>query len=153
MEDGLRHSVSCWKIGCVSEMPFFTWDHFWHRESAVNCVNIQIKKVWCRCPPIWTIFHQLLSFIYSSMISWWWAIPVTSSKEDHKVSSISPSTCPVLSIKFRLYLGKQSGIMGGKMPLPNCSSDLQRVWKFQELWFGNMLPEMNDPLTAYVIYD
>ena len=124
MEDGSRHSVSCWKIGCVSEMSFFTWDHFRHRESAVNCVNIKFQKIQCRCPPIWTIFHQLLSFIYSSTVSWWWAMdiawasPATSSKWDHKVSSISPSTCPAWSIKFRLYLGKQSGIWVARCHFP-----------------------------------
>ena len=124
MEDGSRHSVSCWKIGCVLEMPFFAWDHFRHRESAVNHVNIKFQKVQCRCLPIQMIFFQLLSFIYSSMVSWWWAmdiactIPATSSKWDHKVSSISPSTRPALSIKFRLYLGKQSGIWAARCHFP-----------------------------------
>ena len=45
---------------------------------------------------------------------------------------------------------ENDGYVTGNIPIP---IEYSYLWQFQEFWFGNMLPEMNDPLTAYVIND
>ena len=74
--------------------------------------------------PMWTIFLQLLSFIYSSIVSWWWANDIawaslaTSSKPDHKVSIISPSTWVAPSTKLRVNFRKHDGICAARCHFP-----------------------------------
>ena len=96
--------------------------------------------------PMRTIFLQLLSFIYSSIVSWWWAndiawaSPATSSKPDHNVSIISPSTWAAPSTKLRVNFGKHDGIWAARCHFPTApmissesdnfsDSDVETRWR------------------------
>ena len=120
INEASKESDSCSNVGPVSERPPFARDHFPHSELARRRFNLARWYTYNGFLRIQIIFRQLLSFIYSSITSWWcaidiaWVIPAISSNPDHKVSKISPSTSPEPSTKLRENFGKHSGMWAAR---------------------------------------
>ena len=122
--EGSKQSVNCSKAGFVSETPFFARVHFPHNDSTADDVSRMTPCIHYKLLPIRTIFFQLLSFMLASITSWWCATdiacvsPDTSSKGDHKVSRISPSTSPAPSTKLSVNFGKHSAMWAARCHFP-----------------------------------
>lgn len=136
INDGSRQLDNCSNACLVWEVPSLAQSHFPHNASSRHDINRMIQ-LYDKLLPIQTIVCQLLSFIWSSMVSWWFEIdiagasPATSSRLDHKVSSISLSTWAAPCTKFSVHFEKH--YFHAIIKIQNSDSDTCS-WKWMIHW-------------------